>query len=591
MLLVLHILLTQSDHASLLSLSLSLYPCSKSPSSTTTLSAQATKTDLRSEQKQQQPKMSSPLRQEKRSFSWPGSLPSSERKLTSSFRPRLPAPSSVRGKTSLPSSTTSETKSYNVGQIRPKILTADKTPLWVSTTTHSPINAHSTTSRPMLSLGIVNPPHTTHAASLSATSVTVPSPVQSPFGASFIYQVTPAGVAAAAPQGAFGVRQPMFAPVLTVLPTGLMAAQSAAAMPPCQPILLSSPQKIGAPLLGQAVPAQQHTTARKDVHEPAEKIAVMSPEPATVLRRIAEPTTGQSIISMVFNEAASTIVPGGRTSPSRTLASIPFSEMTPAYAELKAFAEDFKTKRIRLGFTQGAVGQSLADKGYSNFAQSTISRFEQMQLSPTNAAAIKQVLEKWLQEAESPTSAHSSSGSGASSSMTTRKRKKRVVFTPHTRTSLDEFFKQNPRPNRQLIEAVAEQLELMPEEVRVWFCNKRQKQKQSQSMQVYPTSTAYDREATLSTTSSGTDSPTSFYEASQSTKRSTPSPKTGFTIEELSKSSASSSVNTSPVRLSPFLMSPSLPTGAQRGFPMILTPSASAGGLINMSRFVTTTAA
>jgi len=61
--------------------------------------------------------------------------------------------------------------------------------------------------------------------------------------------------------------------------------------------------------------------------------------------------------------------------------------MTPHYTELKNFAEEFKTRRIRLGFTQGAVGQSLADKGYNNFAQSTISRFEQMQLSPTNATA------------------------------------------------------------------------------------------------------------------------------------------------------------------------------------------------------------
>ena len=43
-----------------------------------------------------------------------------------------------------------------------------------------------------------------------------------------------------------------------------------------------------------------------------------------------------------------------------TLASIPPEEMTPAYIELKVFADEFKTKRIQLGYTQGAVGQSLA---------------------------------------------------------------------------------------------------------------------------------------------------------------------------------------------------------------------------------------
>ena len=493
-------------------------------------------------------------------------------KPTSSFRSGVLVPASVSVKTVLPSSYTAEARISDVGQIRPKVLTTNKAPLRVSsTTTHLFTSSRSPDPMPNLGIGLLHVPHTSQAPSVSATPVAVPSPGQVPFGASFIYQMTPT----TATQMGFGVRQPMFAPILTVLPTGLMA-QSAGAV---QPILLGSPSKVSAPLLGQLVPTQ--LTAQEETQESKESVLV-SPEP-TVMRQIAEPTTGQSM--RVFNEPTSTLA-SGRTSPSRTLAAIPFSEMTPAYAELRAFAEEFKTKRIRLGFTQGAVGQSLADKGYSNFAQSTISRFEQMQLSPTNAAAIKLVLEKWLLDAESPTTAHSSSSS-SSSSMTTRKRKKRAVFTPQTRNSLEEFFKQSPRPNRQLIEAIAQQLDLMPEEVRVWFCNKRQKQKQDQSVQMYQTST-YDREATLSTASSGFNSPSSFYEASQLMKRSTPSPKTSFSIEELSKSSANSSTSSSPVQLSPFLISPSLPTGAQRGFPLPLTTSPLAPGLINLSQFIPT---
>jgi len=227
-------------------------------------------------------------------------------------------------------------------------------------------------------------------------------------------------------------------------------------------------------------------------------------------------------------------------SPPRTLASLMMSEMTPQYMELKAFAEEFKTKRIRLGYTQGAVGQSLARKGYNNFAQSTISRFEQMQLSPANAAAIKQVLEKWLQEAECPESISVSSSTSVVPIMNCRKRKKRAVFTAQTRTNLDEYFRQNPRPNRQLIESIADELGLLPEEVRVWFCNKRQKNKSGN-----------DRESSVST-SSFVDSPPSFFESKAARS---PSPKTPFTIEELSKSSASSTTTspaavTSPMHLS-----------------------------------------
>jgi class 6 POU domain transcription factor len=230
----------------------------------------------------------------------------------------------------------------------------------------------------------------------------------------------------------------------------------------------------------------------------------------------------------------------------RTLASIPPSEMTPQYVELKAFAEEFKTKRIRLGYTQGSVGESLARKGYSNFAQSTISRFEQMQLSATNAAAIKQVLEKWLQETEFPESVTQSSSDVPM--LASRKRKKRAVFMPQTKSTLDEFFRQNPRPNRQAIESMAQQLDLLPEEVRVWFCNKRQKQKQSS------TSSTSSYTSAASPTSSGL---VSLGSPSLSPKRRSPSPKTNFTIEELSKSSTNSSSTTSPVlHTSPFSISP-----------------------------------
>ena len=241
--------------------------------------------------------------------------------------------------------------------------------------------------------------------------------------------------------------------------------------------------------------------------------------------------------------------------PIVTLASIPQDELTPAHIELKEFAEEFKTRRIKLGYTQGAVGHSLAEKGYSNFAQSTISRFEQLQLSPSNAAAIRQVLERWLRETENPSAVVSTSEPPIPS----RKRKKRAVYTTQTRQMLDDYFQKDPRPNRAIIEMIAQELDLLPEEVRVWFCNKRQKYKHSVS--------AMSDEATspCSPASSSSNIPS---------KQTSPSPShVNFSIEELSKSSTNSKAVTtfSPIQFTSHLsmVTPRMSTSA----PIIFSPT------------------
>lgn len=234
-----------------------------------------------------------------------------------------------------------------------------------------------------------------------------------------------------------------------------------------------------------------------------------------------------------------------------TLAAIPPEEMTPAYLELKDFAESFKNRRIQLGYTQGAVGQSLADRGYSNFAQSTISRFEQMQLSPSNAAAIKVVLERWLHETDNPEGVTSSSLDPLGPP---RKRKKRAVFSTQTRDTLEEYFRKEARPNRQIIETIAEELSLLPEEVRVWFCNKRQKFKLS------------DDHSSMSDDVKSIPSPGSCHAPSSP-------PRTKFTIEELSKSSSSTNatytnatITSIPQQPQPFMF----PAGRFPSQPLIL---------------------
>ncbi len=490
------------------------------------------------------------LAQEKRSFSWPGSLPYHHLNLPTTTSPSfLTAFKSVAHAPN----TQPRKRSPDMVPLRTTTITTKPsvTPLWVSTSLASAATASAAGQHPAM-------------ATTVSTALT-----HSPLGAQHIPVGTPLFYQLTSAQG-FGLQSPLIGPLLTVLPTGVARHPPTSTVSP-QQVFLNPNQGLSLLAQGQ-VPAlsQQNAAKQAPASLPPNLFAVTSTTPGGV-GPIAEPSTGQVLTSPL---AESIQVSSGSQSPPRTLASIPSTEMTRGYVELKAFAEEFKTKRIRLGYTQGAVGQSLADKGYSNFAQSTISRFEQMQLSPTNAAAIKQVLEKWLQEAESPSSASSTSSS--SPMMASRKRKRRAVFTPQTRTCMDEFFRQNPRPNRQLIESIAQQLDLLPEEVRVWFCNKRQKEKQHHSLQ-----TVYsDRESVLS---SGSASPTSLYDHAH-LKRRSPSPKTSFTIEELSKSSASST-SSSPVHLtSPFAMSSMgaiTTTSSQNVFPMLVAPHSSPLGSIS----------
>lgn len=59
---------------------------------------------------------------------------------------------------------------------------------------------------------------------------------------------------------------------------------------------------------------------------------------------------------------------------------------------------------------------------------------------------------------------------------TEKKRKRTSIAAPEKRR-LETFFAALPRPSGEKIAAIAEQLDLKKNVVRVWFCNQRQKQK------------------------------------------------------------------------------------------------------------------
>ncbi|XDV30242.1 hypothetical protein PO909_033205 [Leuciscus waleckii] len=190
--------------------------------------------------------------------------------------------------------------------------------------------------------------------------------------------------------------------------------------------------------------------------------------------------------------------------PTRTIAATPIqslahSQTTPKHIdtpsleepsdleELEQFAKTFKQRRIKLGFTQGDVGLAMGKLYGNDFSQTTISRFEALNLSFKNMCKLKPLLEKWLNDAvcaenqtsEQALSSPSSLGSpGLGIEGLNRRRKKRTSIETNIRVALEKsFLEQNQKPTSEEITMIADQLNMEKEVIRVWFCNRRQKEK------------------------------------------------------------------------------------------------------------------
>ncbi|XP_052650535.1 pituitary-specific positive transcription factor 1 isoform X3 [Harpia harpyja] len=145
---------------------------------------------------------------------------------------------------------------------------------------------------------------------------------------------------------------------------------------------------------------------------------------------------------------------------------------SPEIRELEKFANEFKLRRIKLGYTQTNVGEALAAVHGSEFSQTTICRFENLQLSFKNACKLKSILSKWLEEAEQVGALYNEKVG-----VNERKRKRRTTISIAAKEALERHFGEQNKPSSQEIMRMAEGLNLEKEVVRVWFCNRRQREK------------------------------------------------------------------------------------------------------------------
>uniref|UniRef100_A0A8D2HZK4 POU domain protein n=1 Tax=Urocitellus parryii TaxID=9999 RepID=A0A8D2HZK4_UROPR len=203
--------------------------------------------------------------------------------------------------------------------------------------------------------------------------------------------------------------------------------------------------------------------------------SLLQPQPSTTLA--SQPATPTRTIAATPIQT----LPQSQTTPKRI--DTPSLEEPSDLEELEQFAKTFKQRRIKLGFTQGDVGLAMGKLYGNDFSQTTISRFEALNLSFKNMCKLKPLLEKWLNDAEnlssdsavSSPSALNSSGQGVEG--LNRRRKKRTSIETNIRAALEKSFLENQKPTSEEITLIAEQLNMEKEVIRVWFCNRRQKEK------------------------------------------------------------------------------------------------------------------
>ncbi|KAK6469643.1 POU domain [Huso huso] len=146
-------------------------------------------------------------------------------------------------------------------------------------------------------------------------------------------------------------------------------------------------------------------------------------------------------------------------------------------SDLEQFAKELKHKRITLGFTQADVGLALGVLYGKMFSQTTICRFEALQLSFKNMCKLRPLLERWLREVD--TNENLQELCNLEQAAIQARKRKRTSIENNVKGTLESYFGKCPKPSAPEIAQIADDLNLEKDVVRVWFCNRRQKGKRN----------------------------------------------------------------------------------------------------------------
>ncbi|XP_029469281.1 POU domain, class 5, transcription factor 3-like [Rhinatrema bivittatum] len=198
-------------------------------------------------------------------------------------------------------------------------------------------------------------------------------------------------------------------------------------------------------------------------------IGVFSSAHATYPSPGTQPSSGVASLASSSSSSSGAASEGGQSSDSG-------EEDTLTTEDLGQFAKALKHKRITLGFTQADVGLALGTLYGKMFSQTTICRFEALQLSFKNMCKLKPLLQRWLDEADNSDNLPEMCNMEKVLAQA-RNRKRRTSIENNVKGTLEAYYMKCSKPGANEISQIAEDLNLEKDVVRVWFCNRRQKGK------------------------------------------------------------------------------------------------------------------
>ena len=153
--------------------------------------------------------------------------------------------------------------------------------------------------------------------------------------------------------------------------------------------------------------------------------------------------------------------------------------------EYHMFAAAFRSHRRRLGFSQADIVQQLNIRYNQVFTLRNVQQLEANTLSIATVRRLKPILETWLRD--------TAKASGTSSEDMNvfrvptakinphREKKKRASIDTYARQRLEAEFVNKQKPTQAQMAQLAAQLRVSKDFVRVWFSNRRQRQKRQES--------------------------------------------------------------------------------------------------------------
>jgi class 6 POU domain transcription factor len=126
--------------------------------------------------------------------------------------------------------------------------------------------------------------------------------------------------------------------------------------------------------------------------------------------------------------------------------------------ELKLFAKTFSNRRMKLGIGQTQIVNELKAETNNLINETTLSRFEKLDITPRSGAKMKPVLDRWINETElkfadrmkAVTAERSQINMETQSNQAetpSKKRKRLDSFSPRTIETLNESYRSNQNPS------------------------------------------------------------------------------------------------------------------------------------------------